>query len=367
MDHFFSAIEERENPELKGKPVVVGADPKEGKGRGVVKTCNYEARAFGIHSGMPISRAWSLCRNAAYVRANYQLYKKVSRAIMAILKRYSNKFQPWGLDEAFLDISSKAPDYEKAAMLATNVKYDILWNEKLACSIGISANKLVAKIASDFGKPDGLTVVSQDNIESFLAPMPVRRMPWIGRKTEGKLNKIGIRTIGDLASSDISLLAGKLGVKGRRFHQWARGVYPSDVGNKKRMRKSIGHQSTLAIDTANQSEILGRIDNLCQRINEKTIEKRMLFKTITVKIRFSDFQTFTHRKTLRLFTNRYQELRKAAWELARDYFFENRRIRLVGVRVSNLKPSKGQKNLNSWSPGHASVSTPASKMHARKP
>jgi len=346
MDHFFSAIEEREHPEFKGKPVVVGADPNKGKGRGVVKTCNYEARKFSVHSGMPISRAWQLCPNAIYVRSNYSLYKEVSKRLMAILRNYSDKFQQWGFDEAFLDISSKVKDFEEATQLAICIKYDVLWNERLTCSIGIAPNKLVAKIASDFKKPDGLTVVTEDNVENFLAPLSVRRMLWIGEKTESKLNKLGIRTIGDLAAFDVSILIDKLGVMGRRFHQWAHGIYVSEVGNRKGMRKSIGHESTFAANTGDPDIILKRINDTCQRIHERAVKYGILFKTVTVKIRFGNFQTFTHGKTLPFFTNFLQELQKTAGELAQEYLQENRKVRLVGVRVSNLKSDKGQKNLN---------------------
>jgi DNA polymerase IV (DinB-like DNA polymerase) len=212
MDHFFSAIEEREHPEIKGKPVVVGADPQGGRGRGVIKTCNYEARAFGLRSGMPISTAWQLCPHAVYARENYPLYKEVSEQIMSILKKYADRFQSWGFDEAFLDVSSEAESYEEAAQLAVCIKHEILWHEKLTCSIGVAANKLVAKIASDFKKPDGLTVVKEDEAEAFLAPLRVRRMLWIGEKTERRLNAMGIKTIGDLARFDVRLLVGRFGV-----------------------------------------------------------------------------------------------------------------------------------------------------------
>jgi len=251
IDHFFSAVEEREHPEFKGKPVVVGADPKEGKGRGAVKTCNYKARNFGIHSSMPISAAWRFCPNAIYVRGNYRLYKEVSEKIMAILREYSDKFQQWGLDEAFLDVSSMVQNYEETTRLAESLKYDILWSEKLTCSIGIAPNKLVAKIASDYEKPDGLTVVREDAVERFLAPLPVRKMLWVGEKTATKLNKMGIETISDLASFDVSVLMEKFGVMGARYHKYAHGIYESEVGGRRGMRKSLGHESTFAADTNN--------------------------------------------------------------------------------------------------------------------
>ena len=198
MDHFLSAVEEREKPSIKAKPVVVGADPRQGKGRGVVKTCNYKARAYGVQSGMPISRAWTLCPHAIYLRGNYQLYKQTSKEIMKILKTYSEKFQQWGLDEAFLDMTNHVSDYDEAAGLALNIKHDILWSQQLTCSVGVAPNKLVAKIASDFDKPDGLTVVEPDVVVKFLDPLPVRRLLWVGNKTEAQMVGMGMRTIGDI-------------------------------------------------------------------------------------------------------------------------------------------------------------------------
>jgi DNA polymerase IV (DinB-like DNA polymerase) len=170
LDAFFAAVEEQKYPEYKGKPVVVGADPKEGRGRGVVSTCNYEARKFGIHSAMPISRAWTLCKDAIFLPVNYRLYKNVSFKIMRILKSFADTFEQAGIDEAFLDVSKRVKDVKEAENLARKIKSEIVKNEQLTCSIGIGSNKLVAKIASDFQKPDGLTVVEEEYTKTFLAP-----------------------------------------------------------------------------------------------------------------------------------------------------------------------------------------------------
>jgi len=346
MDHFFSAIEEREHPEIKGKPVVVGADPQGGKGRGVVKTCNYEARAFGLRSGMPISTAWQLCPHAAYVRENYPLYKEVSERIMAILKRHADRFQSWGFDEAFLDVGSLVQSYEEAAQLAVCIKHEILWHEKLTCSIGVAGNKLVAKIASDFKKPDGLTVVKEGEAEGFLAPLPVRKMLWIGEKTERRLNTMGIKTIGDLARSDVRLLVDHFGVMGRRYHEWAHGIYASEVSEGRRVRKSLGHESTFVTDASERDLVFKRLEEICQGIHERIVKRSLLFKTVTVKIRYGSFETHTHGKTLQLYTSQLDELQKAAKELIQRYLDRNERIRLVGVRVSSLKSSEGQRILS---------------------
>jgi DNA polymerase IV (DinB-like DNA polymerase) len=345
MDHFFSAIEERERPEIKGKPVVVGADPQNGRGRGVVKTCNYEARAFGLHSGMPISKAWQLCPNAVYVRENYPLYKEVSERIMVILRKFADRFQNWGFDEAFLDVSSQVENFEDAAQLAVCIKHEILWQERLTCSVGVASNKLVAKIASDFRKPDGLTVVKEGEAEAFLAPLPVRRMLWIGEKTEHRLNELGIRTIGDLARSDVSFLVDRFGVMGRRFHEWAHGIYESEVSEGRRTHRSLGHESTFATDASERSQVLSRLDDICRRIHERTTKRNLLFKTVTVKIRYGDFETHTHGKTLPLYTGQLDELHKTIMELAQPHLRNDKRIRLIGIRVSSLKSAKGQKTL----------------------
>jgi len=345
MDHFFSAVEEREHPEFKGEPVVVGADPKDGRGRGVVKTCNYLARKYGVYSGMPISRAWNLCPTAIYVKGDYRLYIDVSEKIMTVLRRHSEQLQQWGLDEAFLDVSLQVEDFEEATNLAVNIKYEILWHEQLTCSIGIAPNKLVAKIASDFEKPDGLTVVREEAVREFLAPLPVRKMLWIGEKTERKLHHMGVKTIGDLASINVHALVEKFGVMGARYHRYAHGIYESKVGTKKGMRKSFGSESTFSEDTDDQNFISERLDSLCDRICKRLVKRDLLFRTVTVKIRYEGFRTHSHGKTLPSFTNRVQDMQKAVRAIAHANLCRWEKVRLVGIRVSNLRSNEGQKIL----------------------
>jgi DNA polymerase IV (archaeal DinB-like DNA polymerase) len=213
MDHFYTAVEEREHREIRSKPVIVGADPKDGKGRGVVSTSNYTARKVGVRSAMPISQAWRLCPEAVYLPPNFPLYIRVSTEIMEIARKYACKFEQWGIDEAFLDVTKKVKDYAEAEALALQVKLEIKEKESLTCSIGVGPNKLVAKVASDFQKPDSLTVVREE-VELFLAPLPVRKLLWVGRKTEAKLKALGVNTIGDLAKYDASELTSLFGVMG---------------------------------------------------------------------------------------------------------------------------------------------------------
>jgi len=318
MDQFFAAVEERERPEIQGKPVVVGADPKEGKGRGVVSTSNYEARKYGVKSGIPIARAWRLCPNAVYLPVNYSLYQKVSAQIMAILRSYADKFERWGLDEAFLDVTSQVKNFEEAKKLAQKIKKEIYEKEMLTCSIGVGPNKLVAKIGSDFEKPDGLTVVRGEDAKAFLAPLGVRRLLWVGRKTENRLNMLGIKTIGDLASYDASVLAEKFGVAGTQLYLSAQGIDNSEV-QERWERKSMSRQELAA--------------------------SNFTFKTTTVKIRYENFETHTHGKTLAFFTDRLKDIQKSARDLVQDYLRPDRKIRLIGVRLSNLFSTDKQTRL----------------------
>jgi DNA polymerase IV (DinB-like DNA polymerase) len=344
MDHFFTAVEEREHPELKGKPVVVGADPNRGKGRGVVSTCNYEARKFGLRSAMPISRAWKLCPEAIYKPVNYELYKRVSSKIMDILRKYAAKFEQWGIDEAFLDITSRVKSYRKAEALARQIKREIADKEGLTCSIGIGPNKLVAKIASDFRKPDGLTLVKEKDAENFLAPLPVRRLLWVGRKTGQRLEKMGIKTIGDLADHDPTVLTEKFGIMGTQLHLMAHGIDRSRVERRGEVG-SISRELTFEEDTSDSEFTLHTLDKLSSEVHEDVAKHNLCFRTITVKVRYQDFETHTHGRTLPFVTNRLRDIQKTARELIQDYLRSDRKIRLVGVRVSNFVSAGKQKKL----------------------
>jgi DNA polymerase IV (DinB-like DNA polymerase) len=344
MDHFYTAVEERENPALKGKPVVVGADPKEGRGRGVVSTSNYEARKSGVRSGMPISRAWKLCPEAVYLQPNFPLYIKASNAVMEIARRYADKFEQWGIDEAFLDVSVKVKDYTEAEALAKQIKREINEKEKLTCSIGVGPNKLVAKIASDIQKPDGLTIVKEEEVERFLAPLPVRKLLWVGRKTEAKLKTMGVSTIGDLARLDPSVLTETFGVMGLQMHLMARGIDRSEVEQRTEV-KSISHETTFEEDVGDADIVLRALDELSEAVSREAADQSFFFKTVTIKVRYENFETHTHSKTLPFMTNRPQDLKKTARELLQGYLRRGRKIRLIGVRVSSFVSGEKQKTL----------------------
>jgi DNA polymerase IV (DinB-like DNA polymerase) len=344
MDHFYTAIEQREHPEYKGKPVVVGSDPKEGKGRGVVSTSNYEARKAGVRSGIPISRAWKLCPEAIYLPPNFPLYVKVSNEIMDIARRYADKFEQWGLDEAFLDVSARVKNYAEAEQYAKQLKQEIKKKERLTCSIGVGPNKLIAKVASDYQKPDGLTIVKKAEAEAFLAPLPVRRLLWVGRKTEAKLKKMGVNTIGDLARYDPTVLAEAFGVMGTQMHLMARGIDGSKVEARTEV-KSISHETTFEEDIDDAEVVLRALDALSADVTKEVAAQKLFFKTVTVKVRYENFETHTRSRTLPFMTSRLQDLQKTARDLLQSYLRCDRKIRLIGVRASSFAKGEKQKTL----------------------
>jgi DNA polymerase IV (archaeal DinB-like DNA polymerase) len=344
MDHFYTAVEERERPEIKGIPVIVGADPKGGKGRGVVSTSNYEARKSGVRSGMPISVAWRLCPRAVYLPPNFPLYISISAEIMALLRKYAGKFEQWGIDEAFLDVTGKVGDWSEAEALARQIKQKIKEKERLTASIGVGPNKLVAKVASDYQKPDGLTIVKEEEVEKFLEPLPVRKLLWVGRKTEAKLKELGVNTIGDLARYDPSSLTSMFGVMGLQLHLSAKGIDRSEVEERMGV-KSVSHETTFEEDTADSAVIFQALDALCEDVLKETVDQQLLFKTVTVKIRYQGFETHTRSKTLPFLTNRLRDLQKTANELLFTNLRKDRKVRLIGVRVSSLVSAEKQRTL----------------------
>jgi DNA polymerase IV (DinB-like DNA polymerase) len=346
LDAFFASVEEVNHPELKGRPIVVGADPKQGKGRGVVSTCNYEARKFGLHSAMPISQAWNLCPQAVYLPVNMPLYEEVSKRIINILRSFADRLEQVSIDEAFLDISHKVGDLKEAKTLAEEIKSIIMKREMLTCSIGIGPNKLVAKIASDYKKPNGLTIISKNDVRKFLTPLNVEKLGGIGSKTKERLNSIGIRTIQDLASADIKKLKDTFGAWGLELHSMAHGIDESEI-IEEWIPRSFSREHTFDEDTSNFNELKSTVHNLCEEVVAETMENDFLFKTITVKIRYENFETHTHSKTLSFPTSSTETMKNTAILLLSPFLRSGRRIRLLGIRASNLSKKIHQKTLES--------------------
>src|SRR5918996_5939218 len=354
MDAFYAAVEERRDPALHGLPVVVGADPKEGKGRGVVTTANYRARKFGIHSALPISRAWRLAEAARrrgepatiFIRPNMALYREISGRIMQILQRFADAFEEASIDEAYLDVSSRE-NFAAVTEQMTRLKAEIRELEGLGCSIGIGPNKLIAKIASGHQKPDGLTVITPEMVESFFEPLPIRVIPGIGPKSESFLHERNLRTVGDLRQVPESTLVEWFGKWGQRLFEKARGIDDSEVSNEW-TRKSLGEQETFEENTRSQSIVTERLDLMAERIVAKLRGKEFKgFRTVTVTVRFGDFQTSNRSRSIKdgirieAGDHALGRLKAEALSLILPFFDarENPRgkaFRLIGLRVEKL-------------------------------
>ncbi len=337
LDAFFPSVEVREHPEFKGKPVVVGADPKGGTGRGVVSSASYEARKYGVRSAMPISRAWKLCPDCVYLRPHFDLYVPASNSIMKILRSHADKFEQGGIDEAYLDISSRVKDFDEASEFAKSLMEEVLEKERLTCSIGAGTNKLIAKIASDFKKPYGLTVVKPEDVKEFLFPMKVRKIPGVGPKTERALKELNIQTVKDLASVPPETLTRLFGIWGARLHEFANGMDNSEVIEECET-KSIGRDTTFEKDLDDEEQIFQVLGGLAEEVHADVIATGFKFKTITVRVRYQDFDTHTRSKSLLFATNDLDILKNNAKRLIAPFLRGKKKIRLIGVRASSLVP-----------------------------
>ena len=342
LDAFFASCEERENPHFRGKPIIVGADPKNGTGRGFVSTANYIARKYGVHSAMPISRAYRLCPKGIFLPVNSALYHRVSEAVMAILQNFAlehnGKFEQVGIDEAYLDLSSmlNKSDYSLTC-LAVDIKVKIHQEERVTASVGIGPNMLIAKIASDFQKPDGLTIVKSLDVQKFLDPLPVRKVPGVGPKTEQDLARLGVHIVADLRKISQAALYDNFGQHGVNLYESARGIDNREVSSEETAAKSISEEHTFEKDAASAQQILPILFSLTKNVLQTAQRAGYKnFKTITIKIRYADFKTHTksHSENYSLENSNHvdQTALKLLWP-----FLERQKIRLVGFRVSGFK------------------------------
>ena len=341
LDAFYASVEQRENPSLRGVPLIIGADPKGGKGRGVVVACSYEARKRGLHSGQPISMAYRLCPDGVYVRPNLELYGRVSVDVMEHLRKFADKLEQVSIDEAFLEVTEKSRTLGGPIELAKRIKAEIKEKEGLACSIGIAPNKSTAKIASDYQKPDGLTYVDPERVKEFLAPLPVSRISGIGKKTEASLNQLGIKTIGDLAKYSPKTLYKQFGKTAVWLWAIANGEERVEVQENYEM-KSIGGEHTFDTDTGDWAAVDQQLHELIEYVHKRLMETNMEFRTIGLKIRFTGFETYTREKTLRFPTVEKQPITATVQELTKEFRTHPKKVRLVGVRLSGLADRSGK-------------------------
>jgi DNA polymerase-4 len=332
MDAFFSSVEQKRHPELVSKPVVVGGggDPTK---RGVVSTASYEARKFGIHSAMPLRTAYKLCPDAVFLPVDYEEYSRVSGRIKEILREFTPIIEDVGIDEAFLDISSIDKPSEE---IAKEIKRRIKDETDLTCSIGIAPNKLLAKMASDMQKPDGFTIITEEDVESHIWPLPARKLWGVGPKTETYLKEMGIKTIGELASLSLDRLIEEFGQSyGNYLYEASRGMDESPLITHWEP-KSISRETTFQRDVDNWQVIAKTLVELTKEVVISMKEEGYQGRTITVKVRFSDFKTYTRAKTLAESTVSLDEIRRAVFDCLKRFELK-KKVRLIGMRIGNLE------------------------------
>jgi DNA polymerase-4 len=332
LDAFFASVEQRDRPELRGKPVAVGLGGS--NDRGVVSAASYEARKFGVHSAMPIVTARRLCPTCIFVPVDGAKYQRVSREVMAILRRFTPLVEPISIDEAFLDVTASRRMFGDGAAIGRQIKDAVQAETELTISVGVATTKLVAKIASDLRKPDGLVVVEPGDEAAFLAPLSITRLWGVGEKSAVALREYGVQTIGDLAALPDDLLARRFGKFGASLGARARGQDDDPVAGRD-AAKSIGHEHTFDVDTSDRDQIEKTLLAMSEGVSERLRDSGVKATTITVKIRDTTFRTITRQKTLPDPTDLTEPIFRTALELARPEV-RGVRIRLLGVTASGL-------------------------------
>ena len=342
LDAFFVSVERALNPELKGKPVIVGGDPDR---RGVVASASYEARPFGIHAGMPLSKARRLCPQAIFIRANFSRYRDASNRFMEILADFSPDIEPLGLDEAYLDVTGCEEPYGSPRQLALAIKERINKELKLTASVGIATCKVVAKIASDLCKPDGLLQIAPGEEQAFLNPLPISRLPGVGKKTEQALKEMGITTIGELASLPLDTIERQLGATGTVLHSYARGIDDREVEPPSEA-KSISQELTFACDTLNRNFLEANLHNLCHEVCQELRSQNKRAKCVAIKLRYADFKTITRQVTLKEASDVTRVIFATAQQLLSKALAKQKKpIRLIGIQISSLVGEERQLSL----------------------
>jgi len=349
MDAFYAAVEIRENPALEGKPVVVGADPREHP-RGVVLTASYEARQYGVRSAMSCVEAARRCPQLVFVPPHFELYGRVSGEIMDTLRTFADRLQPSGIEEGYLDVTARSGgNYARAEELAREIKSAIRTRHRLTCSIGIAPTKAVAKIASDIQKPDGLTVVPRDAVVEFLAPISVRKIFGVGPKTAERLKELRIESIADLQEYNREDLVEILGAYGEYLHDVAMGRDAEEVIEPSGPPESISTEMTFPKDLDAYDEVWPELEGLAKSLHEQLVHEKYAYRTVTLKAKYSNFEIHTRSKSLRIHTTDLEPILILSQTMLKEVLASGRKVRLVGVRLSNLlERAAPQTTLAKW-------------------
>ena len=335
MDAFFAAVEIRDNPKLKGKPVIIGSDPRQTGGRGVVSTCSYEARAFGVHSAMSSKEAYERCPQAVFISGNYEKYKTVGLEIRAIFKRYTDLIEPMSIDEAYLDVTENKLGIKSAVKIARLIQQDIWQELHLTASAGVSYNKFLAKMASDYQKPHGLTVILPDQAQDFLKQMDIAKFHGVGKKTVERLHEMSIYTGEDLLAVSEVTLIDRFGRLGFDLYRKARGIHNSPV-KANRIRKSISKEKTYGKILQVEEDIKKELTLLSEKVAHNLSTQDKAGKIIILKIRYADFSTLTRRKSLPQATQDASQISQTALQLYEELAEKEKGIRLLGVTVTGF-------------------------------
>lgn len=331
MDAFFASVEQRDYPEYKGKPVIVGGQPNS---RGVVAACSYEARKFGIHSAMPCSRAYRLCPQAIFVSPRFEAYREISNQIREIFWKYASQVEPLSLDEAYLDVTYTADFDGSATRIAQAIKHEILEQTHLIASAGVSYNKFLAKIASDMDKPNGLYVIKPEQGQTFVADLPIGKFHGIGPATEAKMKKLGVQTGDDLRQKSLLELVNHFGQSGQYYYNIARGIDERPVRSK-RERKSLGKEITFAEDVLSIETLTDKLNQLAEQVLSSLKKQALQAKTLTVKVKYANFQQVTRAQSVECALDASTIQQLIPQLLIRTKAGE-KPIRLVGVSLSGL-------------------------------
>jgi DNA polymerase-4 len=333
MDAFYASVEQRDRPELKGKPVIVGGDPQS---RGVVAACSYEARKFGIHSAMASSTAYKLCPDAVFIRSRFDAYREVSSQIREIFCEYTDLVEPLSLDEAFLDVTENHKCIPSATLIAQEIKKKIFQRtDGLTSSAGVSFNKFIAKVASDINKPDGITVITPDMAHEFIDRLPIRKFFGVGKVTEEKMLSHGIKTGADLKKFEKDQLIHLFGKSGSYFYNIAHGLDDRPV-EPNRIRKSIGKETTLLEDIDDTDQMLEILENIADRLENSLIKREAKGRTITLKIKYFDFQSVTRSITIDEPADTAGVIMKYIKPLLSKTEAGEKKVRLLGISISNF-------------------------------
>lgn len=333
MDAFYASIEQRDNPEYRGKPLAVGYGGK----RGVVAAASYEARKYGVRSAMPSVTALRKCSDLIFVMPRFDVYKSVSAQIMQIFKEYTDLVEPLSLDEAFLDVTENKKRMEIATEIAKEIKQKIFCQTRLTASAGVSFNKFIAKIASDYRKPDGLTIITPQRAEKFLEKLPIEKFFGIGRVTAQRMHEMGIKNGSDLKQYDESELVSHFGKMGSMYYQFVRGIDEREVESE-HVRKSLGAEETFSEDLYRMVDLLSALDEIAREVHRRAEKRNFIAKTLTLKVKYADFAIITRGRTVDYYLKTYEQL----FDLAKELLLlvediEERKVRLLGLSLKNAE------------------------------